>query len=58
MIERIERMDVDMVVTATEDTVSAQLRADDEEVTRVLQQCVCVCVCVCGVGIRAFRYYI
>jgi hypothetical protein len=40
-------MDVDMVVTATEDAVSAQLRADDEEVTRVLQHCVCVCVCVC-----------
>jgi hypothetical protein len=58
-------MDVDMVVTATEDAVSAQLRADDEEVKRVLQLCVCVsvsvcvcvCVCVC-VGVRAFRSYI
>lgn len=42
VIERIERMDVDVVLTASEDQVQAQLQADDEEVTRTLLELVAI----------------
>jgi aarF domain-containing kinase len=42
VIQRIERMDVDVVVTRTEDELTAQLRADDEEVTRTLLEIVAI----------------
>ena len=42
VIERIERMDVDVVVTQTDDELQAQLRADDEEVTRTILELVAI----------------
>ena len=42
VIERIERMDIDVVVTQSADQVQAQLAADDEEVTRTLLELVAI----------------
>lgn len=42
VVERIERLDVDVVVASSGDEVSARLQADDEEVTQILLDLVAV----------------
>jgi len=42
VFQRIERMDVDVVLTRADDAIEAQLQADDEEVTRTLLEIVAI----------------
>lgn len=42
VVQRIERMDVDVVLSRADDAIEAQLQADDEEVTRTLLEIVAI----------------